>query len=100
MSAALTLNAVGCVRGDRTLFSGLTLQLPRGQLLRVAGANGSGKTSLLRMVCGLLEPNVAHLMTEQREDLKLMATRYHAMLVKRQKTIPQEEDDKYNPRAV
>lgn len=53
-----------------------------------------------KRLCGLLEPNVAHLMTEQREDLKLMATRYHAMLVKRQKTIPQEEDDKYNPRAV
>lgn len=57
MSAALTLDGVGCVRGDRTLFSGLNLQLPGGQLLRVAGANGAGKTSLLRLVCGLLLPS-------------------------------------------
>lgn len=42
-----------CVRGDRTLFSGLNFTLEPGALLRVAGANGSGKTSLLRLVCGL-----------------------------------------------
>ncbi len=56
MSATLSLNQVSCVRGGRTLFSGLNLQLPGGQLLRVAGANGAGKTSLLRLVCGLLGP--------------------------------------------
>jgi len=57
MTAALTLHGVSCVRGERTLFSGLDLQLPGGQMLRVAGANGAGKTSLLRMVCGLLAPS-------------------------------------------
>ncbi|MDP2240784.1 MAG: cytochrome c biogenesis heme-transporting ATPase CcmA [Burkholderiales bacterium] len=45
-----------CVRGDRTLFSGLSFSLNPGELLRVAGTNGSGKTSLLRILCGLLSP--------------------------------------------
>jgi heme exporter protein A len=45
-----------CVRGHRTLFSGLGFRLDASGLLRVAGANGSGKTSLLRILCGLLAP--------------------------------------------
>ncbi|MBA4211515.1 MAG: heme ABC transporter ATP-binding protein CcmA [Polaromonas sp.] len=56
MSDALVFNQVSCVRGGRTLFSGLNLHLAGGQLLRVAGANGAGKTSLLRLICGLLSP--------------------------------------------
>ena len=55
-SADLRLEAVSCVRGGRKLFSGLNQQLVPGELLRVLGANGAGKTSLLRMLCGLLEP--------------------------------------------
>ena len=45
-----------CVRGDRTLFSDLSFPLNSGVLLRIAGTNGSGKTSLLRILCGLLSP--------------------------------------------
>jgi heme exporter protein A len=48
--------ALECVRGDRTLFSALDFTLAPGELLRVAGENGSGKTSLLRIVCGLSPP--------------------------------------------
>ncbi|MGE0100285.1 MAG: cytochrome c biogenesis heme-transporting ATPase CcmA [Hydrogenophaga sp.] len=55
-SAGLALNRVACVRGGRRLFSGLNVALGVGQLLRVAGANGAGKTSLLRLMCGLLQP--------------------------------------------
>ena len=50
-----------CTRGDRRLFSDLSFTLGRGELLRVAGANGSGKTSLLRIMCGLLEPSAGRL---------------------------------------
>src|SRR4249919_1428704 len=45
-----------CERGERLLFSGLSFLAERGTLLRVAGPNGTGKTSLLRIMCGLLEP--------------------------------------------
>jgi heme exporter protein A len=45
-----------CVRGERTLFTGLDLEVRNGELLRVGGANGAGKTSLLRILCGLSLP--------------------------------------------
>lgn len=43
-----------CVRGDRTLFSDLSFSVKEGELLHLKGANGSGKTSLLRMLTGLM----------------------------------------------
>ncbi len=53
------LEAAGleCERGGRVLFRGLSLSLKEGKLLRIAGANGRGKTSLLRILCGLLAPS-------------------------------------------
>ena len=43
--------------GDRTLWDGLSFELERGELLAVLGPNGTGKTSLLRILLGLLEPS-------------------------------------------
>ncbi len=45
-----------CTRGERHLFAGLAFGVEAGHCLHVAGENGSGKTSLLRILCGLLPP--------------------------------------------
>jgi len=47
---------LACVRGDRELFRGVNFSLEEGGLMQVRGPNGSGKTSLLRMLCGLSNP--------------------------------------------
>lgn len=45
-----------CVRGERSLFKNVNFSLEAGELIQVNGPNGSGKTSLLRMLCGLATP--------------------------------------------
>lgn len=52
----LELINLDCVRGGRPLFRNLNVSVPGGTLLQVEGANGSGKTSMLRIVCGLMSP--------------------------------------------
>ncbi len=49
----LRARELGLERGGRQLFSGIELELERGQLVQVEGANGAGKTSLLRILAGL-----------------------------------------------
>lgn len=61
MSQDLRVEDLTCIRGSRQLFSGLSLKVESGELLRVQGANGAGKTSLLRMLCGLMLPTQGHI---------------------------------------
>src|ERR1700754_2194700 len=52
----LSGRGVRCVRGGREVFSALDFEASSGELLAVTGRNGAGKTSLLRLVAGLLAP--------------------------------------------
>jgi heme exporter protein A len=54
---SMELQGLTCVRGGKTLFTDLSLALRPGQLLRITGSNGAGKSSLLRILCGLLLPS-------------------------------------------
>jgi zinc/manganese transport system ATP-binding protein len=50
--------------GERTLFEGLKFELEPGELLAVLGPNGTGKTSLIRIMLGLLEPSAGSVVIE------------------------------------
>ena len=50
----LKTTQLGLRRSERWLFQNLSFSLSSGQVIQVTGSNGSGKTSLLRCVCGLL----------------------------------------------
>lgn len=71
MSGGLDLQDAACERGGRRLFSALTQSIHPGELLRVQGDNGAGKTSLLRMICGLLEPTEGKVMWRGQPTIAL-----------------------------
>jgi heme exporter protein A len=57
----LKAEALSCIRGDRVLFEDLSFELRTNQVLLLEGKNGSGKTSLLRILCGFREPDAGEL---------------------------------------
>ena len=69
-----------CVRGERTLFSGIGFRLDAGELLRVVGPNGSGKTSLLRILCGLASPARGEVRW-QGSSIRALREEFHRQLV-------------------
>jgi heme exporter protein A len=61
MISSLTAENLALARGDRTLFEGLSFRVGAGQALAVEGANGAGKSSLLRLIAGFLTPRSGRL---------------------------------------
>src|SRR5882762_7886815 len=59
--ASLTGTGLVCDRGERRVFAGLDLTVASGEALAVVGPNGTGKSSLLRLLAGLLPPTAGTL---------------------------------------
>lgn len=74
---ALEARELTCIRDDRTLFSGLSFHLQSSQALVVEGRNGSGKTSLLRTLCGMALPDAGDILW-CGEDIFRLGADYHA----------------------
>jgi len=60
-STVVAAAELACRRGERLLFSGLDLRVLPGQVVWVRGANGQGKTSLLRLLAGLARPEAGRI---------------------------------------
>lgn len=75
----LEARGLNCARGDRLLFSNVSFSLAPGEMLHVRGANGSGKTSLLRLLCGLLLPDAGEISWDG-ENIRHCREQYHAAL--------------------
>lgn len=68
-----------CVRGTRRLFKDLNFTVQRGELIELRGPNGSGKTSLLRILCGLATPAAGDVLWDG-ENIRKLAENYSAVV--------------------
>jgi len=67
--AELSAKNLSCTRGENLLFENLELKVDPGQCLHLIGPNGSGKTSLLRIICGLNQSDTGEVLWQQKPTL-------------------------------
>jgi len=78
----LNVEGLECRRGERTLFSGLGFTLQPGRIVWVRGANGQGKTTLLRTLAGLSRPEAGTLLWRETEPVGRALYLAHANALK------------------
>ncbi|GAA5171433.1 cytochrome c biogenesis heme-transporting ATPase CcmA [Viridibacterium curvum] len=76
----LEARQLACLRGERLLFRRLDFTVRHGELLRLIGPNGVGKTSLLRMLCGLMHIEAGELLW-QGQPMAAQREAFHADLL-------------------
>lgn len=76
----LEIQSLECVRDDRLLFSELSFSVADAEVLQIEGPNGSGKTSLLRIICGLRLPEAGQVKW-QGESIASNREDYYANMV-------------------
>ncbi|MCH8104393.1 MAG: cytochrome c biogenesis heme-transporting ATPase CcmA [Proteobacteria bacterium] len=72
----LEISNLACIRDDRVLFEHISLSLTAGQMLLVEGPNGSGKTSLLRIITGLKLADEGEVLWQGKSIQQLTADYY------------------------
>jgi heme exporter protein A len=65
----LEARELACLRGERIVFAGVSFRIAPGEALLLTGANGAGKSSLLRLLAGLLPPAAGALLWEGADAL-------------------------------
>lgn len=75
----LEAKGLSCIRQDRVLFEQLSLAVHGGELMQIAGKNGAGKSSLLRLLAGLAHPDEGDIYYRQ-QPLAQQAADYAADL--------------------
>lgn len=76
----LQLEQLACQRGDRVLFTDLSLQFQSGDFVQIEGHNGIGKTSLLRILAGLAQPVEGKVRWNSDEITKQREEYHHQLL--------------------
>ncbi|SFU49680.1 heme exporter protein A [Nitrosomonas eutropha] len=75
----LTARNLECIRGEHKLFSNISFSVNPGELMFVGGPNGSGKTSLLRLLCGLSSPDSGEILWDGA-DIRKLGGDYRGMM--------------------
>lgn len=75
----LEVRNLACVRGTRRLFKDLNFSAVEGELVELRGPNGSGKTSLLRILCGLATPAAGEVLWEGK-NIRSLGEEYSSVV--------------------
>ena len=68
---------LACIRGGRQVFSGISFAVPAGEALVITGPNGVGKSSLLRLIAGLVRPSAGTLALDGGDPELTVAEQAH-----------------------
>lgn len=80
----LTVKNLSCTRNQKTLFQHLNFEVHKGEALHICGPNGSGKTSLLKILAHLLTPTEGEVIWQKEKDLLYIG---HELGVKKALTV-------------